>query len=357
MKIKLSNAHLLAIKSTSKIACSRSCYLSTKSHQKDLTTYAAIPLMHDGQLSISVQHAQDTIYNQFPEFIGQEIKLLVPNVGTVNAIYRIGTIASARFVFQRQHESTHFLHLLHREQAAMTEFLDNSCFPGPQPIGIGQSSATYPLPWTVQSWLEGNIVTAESLAASNTFALDIARLITSLREVDVKERKFDGCGRGGNLRDHDAWMERCFGESLSLLDVPRLRKFCSFLRDLPKSERMDIMSHRDLTPMNILVEENHIVGILDTASFGPADPALDLVAVWHMLDRERRDLVREAVGVRDIEWVRGAAWAFEQAMGWAWYYQRSNPIMTASGKVTLQRIMEDAELMLSQKATDTCAVI
>jgi aminoglycoside phosphotransferase (APT) family kinase protein len=83
------------------------------------------------------------------------------------------------------------------------------------------------------------------------------------------------------------------------------------------------------------------VGVLDAGGFGPADPALDLVAAWHLLDRERRDIVRRRLGSDEAEWKRGAAWALQQAMGLVWYYQRTNPRMSALGRNTLSRLLED----------------
>jgi aminoglycoside phosphotransferase (APT) family kinase protein len=80
------------------------------------------------------------------------------------------------------------------------------------------------------------------------------------------------------------------------------------------------MSHRDLIPANLLVKGEHLIGVLDAGRFGPADPALDLVAAWHLLDRERREIVRHQLGSDEVEWKRGAAWAFQQAMGLVWYY-------------------------------------
>ena len=40
------------------------------------------------------------------------------------------------------------------------------------------------------------------------------------------------------------------------------------------------MSHGDLIPGNVLVNDGRLVGILDCGGFGPADPALDLVAAF-----------------------------------------------------------------------------
>jgi hypothetical protein len=39
-----------------------------------------------------------------------------------------------------------------------------------------------------------------------------------------------------------------------------------------------------------------------------------------------------------LEWERGKAWAFEQAMGAVWYYAGSNPAMSRMGQRTLERI-------------------
>ena len=85
--------------------------------------------------------------------------------------------------------------------------------------------------------------------------------------------------------------------------------------------------------------------MLDSGGFGPADPALDLVAVWHLFDAERRGVVRNRLKSDDLEWRRGAAWAFEQSMGLVWYYRDTNPAMSALGRSTLSRIVNDAAML------------
>ena len=40
----------------------------------------------------------------------------------------------------------------------------------------------------------------------------------------------------------------------------------------------------------------------------------------------------------DLEWERGKAWAFQQAMELVWYYADSNPAMSWTGRRTLARI-------------------
>jgi aminoglycoside phosphotransferase (APT) family kinase protein len=101
------------------------------------------------------------------------------------------------------------------------------------------------------------------------------------------------------------------------------------------------MTHGALIPGNVLVKDGRLTGVLDVGGLGPADPALDLVCAWHLLDREPRRTLRQALDCDDLEWARGQAWAFEQAMGVVWYYATSNPTMSDMGRRTLDRILGD----------------
>jgi aminoglycoside phosphotransferase (APT) family kinase protein len=144
---------------------------------------------------------------------------------------------------------------------------------------------------------------------------------------------------GGDLSSHDAWMETCFQHSEELLEVARLRRAWARLRSLPRSGAADAMTHGDLNPGNVLVSDGRLAGILDVGGLGPADPALDLVCAWHLLEPGPRHVLRDDLGCDDLEWERGKAWAFEQAMGAVWYYTHSNPAMSRMGQRTLERIL------------------
>jgi aminoglycoside phosphotransferase (APT) family kinase protein len=123
--------------------------------------------------------------------------------------------------------------------------------------------------------------------------------------------------------------------------VPRARALWAELRTLPRVED-DVMSHGDLTPPNVLVHAGRLVGVLDTGGFAPADPALDLVAGWHLLDDDQRERFREQLRCGDVQWRRGMAWALQQAMGLVWYYAQTNPVMSRWGRRTLDRVLAAA---------------
>jgi aminoglycoside phosphotransferase (APT) family kinase protein len=186
------------------------------------------------------------------------------------------------------------------------------------------------------------VATDADPAGSVGFAHDLAEFVEAVRAIDTRGRTFSGSGRGGELVSQDAWLETCFANSERLLDVPALRRMWASLRELPRGSRPDIMSHGDLMPGNILVADGRLAGVIDVGGLGPADPALDLVGAWHLLDPVPRLAFRDRLGCDDEEWERGKGWAFAQSMGLVWYYADTNPTMAAIGRRTLDRLVASA---------------
>lgn len=293
--------------------------------------------MHFGQLDIDVQTVRRLVGVQFPQWDGLQVAEL-QTAGTVNAIFRIGDSLTARFPLTG-HDPARVRASLMAEAEAARELADAATVPTPQPVTIGEPGAGYPLPWSIQTWVCGHDATVEDPAGSPAFADDLAALIAGLRSADTRGRRFAGAGRGGHLPDHDEWLETCFGQSEDLLDVALLRQLWAELRTLPEVDE-DVMCHGDLTPPNVLVADGRLGGLLDGGGFGPADPALDLVAAWHLLDHTQRDTLPRKLDCSDLQWRRGMAWAFAQAMGLVWYYLDSNPTMSRWGRRTLERITD-----------------
>lgn len=295
--------------------------------------------MHEDELDVGEHTVRRLVADQFPQW--QHLAILeVPTAGTVNAIFRIGADLAARFPLRFQDP---FLvgAWLTAEFAAARELADASTVATPEPVAIGKPGHDYPLPWSVQTWLPGRVATLDDPEGSRGFAEDLAAFIASLRAADTQGRRFAGEGRGGHLPDHDAWMEICFRGSERVLDVPRLRAMWAELRTLPEVDT-DVMCHGDLIPPNVLVRHGRLVGVLDGGGFAAADPALDLVGAWHLLDDMQREVLRDRLGCSEAQWRRGMAWAFQQSMGLVWYYAESNPSMSRWGRRTLDRLVRNA---------------
>ncbi len=295
--------------------------------------------MHTDQLAVSAEQVRALIARQFPQWRDLPVRE-IPCAGTVNAIFRIGEQYSARFPL-RPMAADAASTWLHAEADAARELAGRTRFATPEPVAIGEPGEGYPLPWSVQTWLAGTVASDEDLSESVPFARDLAEFIGGVRLIETRGRSFRGKGRGGDLPAHDAWMETCFRHSEGLLDVPRLRRLWAAFRELPR-EAPDLMTHGDLIPGNLLVSGGRLAGVLDVGGLGPADPALDLVGAWHSFEPAPRRALRRTLGTSDVEWQRGKAWAFQQAMGLVWYYADSNPVMSRTGRRTLERILADS---------------
>jgi aminoglycoside phosphotransferase (APT) family kinase protein len=290
-----------------------------------LVRQAAGVNMHADQLTVSPTMVRELVDEQFPRWRDLNVKA-VQSPGTVNAIFRIGDQLAARFPL-RPDNADAVRRRLESEGTAARELAGRTRFPTPEPVAIGEPGAGYPLPWAVQTWLPGDTAADVDPGASVAFAHDLAEFITGVRAIDTRGRTFSGRGRGGVLRSHDEWIQTCFKRSEHLLNVPRLRGLWKAMRVLPRGAAGDVMSHCDLIPGNVLVSGGRLAGILD------------LVAAWHLLDALPRQALRDDLRCDDLEWERGKAWAFQQAMGLVWYYVDSNPAMSGLGRRTLERIL------------------
>lgn len=298
-------------------------------------------MMHKGQLDVSGATARSLLDEQFPQYRALPLRPLA-SAATVNSIFRLGEGLTVRFPLVGE-DTDETRAVLRAEVAACAEFAALSPVPAPHPVAIGEPGHDYPLPWSIQTWVQGRDAVEVDPAGSDAFADDLANLLRVLREADTRGRRFTGVGRGGHLPDHDEWLGICFRNSEGLLDVVRLRRVWAFMRSLPEVDG-DVMAHGDLTPPNVLVDRGGLAGVLDTGGFAAADPALDLVSVWHLLDERGRYRVRERLACPEVQWLRGAAWAFQQAMGLVWYYADTNPSMSQWGRRTLRRLLEAPEL-------------
>ncbi len=292
--------------------------------------------MHDDQLTVSRHAVRELVREQFPHWRGLAVRTVASD-GTMNAVFRIGSHLVARFPL-RYDVPDEILTVLKREAEAARELAACSTVATPLPVALGAPGPGYPLPWAVETWVPGRVAARAAPERSSAFAGDLARFITGLRAADTRGRRFSGQCRGGHLPDHDAWMETCFQRSEQLLDVPALRRLWQEFRRLPRAAP-DVMSHGDLVPGNVLVRGGRLVGVVDCGGFGPADPSLDLVCAWHLLERAPRELLRRELGCGELEWARGAAWSFEQAMGLVWYYADSKPTLSQLGRRTLDRVL------------------
>lgn len=225
--------------------------------------------VHADQLPISPATVSALIAAQFPQWAGRPVRQ-VQAEGTVNAIFRIGDELAARFPL-RPGDPQEVAAQFEADARSARKLSSGLSFPTPQPVALGVPGPEFPLPWAVQTWLAGSTATDLDPSNSPAFAHDLAVLIRQLRSLDTEGRSFAGSGRGGDLADHDEWVQECLDQSAGLLDVAFWREEWKRLRELPR-QKPDVMNHGDLIPGNVLVTPGSftLAGVLDVGGLGPA---------------------------------------------------------------------------------------
>lgn len=295
--------------------------------------------LHDDQVEVEVEVVRGLVATQFPQWADQPVTV-VPSAGTVNAVFRIGEDLLARLPLQQRTSQD-----VPTELAALRELHGATRFATPEVVAEGVAGQGYPFNWVVLRRLPGTPADELDTAELTGLAVDLAEFVRAVRDLPLHGRKFSRPGRGGDLHAHDGWMAECFARSEEVfgagtLDVAALRELWSRYRTLPHVSA-DVVTHGDLVPGNLLVTGGRLAGVLDAGQLGPADPALDLIAGWHLFDRPAREVFRRGVGGEELDWVRGQAWAFQQAVGLGWYYVTTNPRASSLGLRTLARILDD----------------
>src|SRR5699024_6540720 len=252
--------------------------------------------MHSGQLALSEQVAARLITGLLPDTDPSTIRL-VPSAATTSTVVRIGEDLAARFPLEPTDPDA-AREALTAEHAAMAEFAALCPLPAPEPVALGEPTAALPMPWSVPTWIPCEVADPSLLASSDSAADDLAALRLALRAGPTRGRRFEGHGRGGDLSAHEDWVRECLRRSRDLLPVDALAARWERWRELER-HAPDVMSHCDLIPANLLSTGGRLVGVLDSGGFSPADPALDLVAAWHLLDTARRRRLRECLGCSD----------------------------------------------------------
>ena len=160
--------------------------------------------------------------------------------------------------------------------------------------------------------------------------------------MDTGERTFTGDRRGGLLTRQDPYVAAYLDDAAGMIDTAGLREMWTRLRTTQRAAP-DVWTHGDLMPGNLLCAHGRLAAVIDVGGLAPADPALDLMPAWNLLDPGTRAVFGDAVGSDRDEWDRGKGWAFAQAIGCLAYYRVTNPPMSETARRTLQALLDDEE--------------
>ncbi|MEU7578959.1 aminoglycoside phosphotransferase family protein [Streptomyces sp. NPDC041068] len=294
--------------------------------------------MHADEADVDEALVRRLIAGQFPEWAELPVER-VESAGTSNAMYRLGAdmvvrlprVAGAAEDIDQEHR------WLPRLAAALPVAV-------PAPLGKGEPGEGYPYPWSVFRWLDGATPDpGEPLAEPALFGKDVAEFLVALREVDPAGAPVSY--RGDPLAGRDARTREVIAGLRGTVDERAATAVWDAAVAAPAWERPAVWVHGDLQPGNVLVDRGRLGAVIDFGCMGLADPAVDLIAAWYLMDAGAREAFRAGLGpaADDAMWERGRGWALTIALDeLAYYNQETNPAMVRVARLVVGRLTEAA---------------
>ena len=110
----------------------------------------------------------------------------------------------------------------------------------------------------------------------------------------------------------------------------------------PEHAGPPVWAHSDLMAGNLLVTGGRLTAVIDFATVGVGDPAVDLIPAWCVLPAAVRGLFRDAVDVDEAEWARGRGWALSIAVIALPFYWHTNPPVAENSRHVIAEILAEA---------------
>jgi aminoglycoside phosphotransferase (APT) family kinase protein len=289
--------------------------------------------MHQDEADIDTGLVRGLLARQFPQLAGLPLKP-VESTGTVNAIYRIGDRWCARLPRVRRYAGG-----IDRECQWLPVLAPRVSLSVPEPVGRGEPDESFPFPWAVYAWIEGEQYADELVHDELTAAADLGRFVTELRSVPVTA----GAPPAGRqpLAELDEETRAAIGDCAGVIDTTAATAAWDRALKAPAWAGAPVWIHCDLLRPNLLVRDGALTAVIDFGAVGVGDPAMDVIAAWAVFGPAGRAAFRSALAVDDAAWERARGIALHQAIMLIPYYAVTNPPFAALGKRTAEQVLAD----------------
>lgn len=288
--------------------------------------------MHEGELVPDACLVRRLLGEQFPGWADWPVEP-VPSSGTVNALYRLGDDLVVRLP-----RIEWALAGAEREREWLPRLAPLLPVEVPALLAVGEPGAEYPWSWAVYRWLAGANPAFGGSARADPLAADLAELVRAFQRIEFAG---PASGRGAALATRDEETRAALTALAPMIDTSTAGQAWNAALRLPQWQGRPVWIHGDLLPGNMLVDDGHLVGVLDFEAVGVGDPACDLIPAWAVLPRVSRTRFRDAVGVDDATWGRGRGWALSIGLIALPYYIETNPPFAALARHMIREVLED----------------
>lgn len=287
-------------------------------------------------IEITIELVRQLIDRQFPKWKGLAI-IPVEKSGHDNRTYRLGDEMTVRLPSHERYASA-----VEKELKWLPVFKPLLSLPIPAPIAQGEPSNEYPLPWSINRWIEGETVSPANVFDLGAFAEDLAKFLRELEAIDASHgipAGIQNFHRGGDLAVYDT-DTRTIIEKVSSQYDPKLMTEIWELALATKYQAAPLWLHGDVAVGNLLVQKGRLCGVIDFGTMGVGDPSSDLVMAWNFFDDVTRKIFLSCMNVDQDTVDRARGWALWKALiSYDWNEQGSEA--SNWGKHVIEVIIRD----------------
>ncbi len=289
--------------------------------------------LHDSQIELDPEDISEVIEARFPEWKDLPLER-IDSTGTVNYIYRLGDEMVVRIPMVEWGSAD-----ITRDAQVLPMLAPLLPVAVPDLLGHGAPAGKVPWDWGVYTLLEGRHPVLGDKTDEDAVAAGLIELVASLRMVHVPAKLTAPI-------DAIATQDETTRPKVHAIGSKALDDAWAAAVDSPTPKRGHVFIHGDLMPGNLLLTDDgkkaRLTGVVDWASAGVGDPALDLLPAWSCLTSRTRGTFLSALGAKDDEIARARGYAARK-VGWGLeYYRETLPEFAAGLQFMLDQIEDDA---------------
>lgn len=290
--------------------------------------------MPAAEVPISEELVRDLLAEQHADLA--ELPLAFVSEGWDSQIYKLGDTYAVRLP-RRQINAD----LLPGELKWLPQLAPQLPLPISSAVRAGQPGCGYPWQWSITPWFDGT-TWAEGIIDDTAEAARVLGEFVGALGTAAPDEVGPNPYRGGPLTERDPALRdrvELLGDSVDGARV--LAIWDAALAAPPNTKRL--WGHGDLHPANIVIDDGHIVAVIDWVDLNAGDTAYDLAAAWMCFpDAGDRATFRAATGVTDdATWVRAHACALSHGLA-CLASSADNARMHEVGQRTLDAVLADA---------------
>jgi len=282
------------------------------------------------EIELPIERVGELVLSQHPDLA--ELPIVEVASGWDNMIFRLGADMAIRLPRRLS-----AVKLLEHEQRWLPILQRQLPLPVPSPLRVGCPQNSYPWPWSITPWIEGE--TADRVSLDSDQGAALATFLEALHTAPPAQAPRNPY-RGVPLAQHNAQFSTCVS---SLQRRGRtLDGYLLQLWDAAVETPIDAAPtwiHGDLHSHNVLAASGRICGVIDWGDVAQGDRATDLAATWILFSQgdARERVLKSCRSVSTDTWRRARGWALLLAVV---VLDAADPALVTVAELTLQRLVD-----------------